>query len=115
MLTIRRILEGVHSKILPIILLFIDFSKAFDSINRNKMEFILRKYGIPTEIINAIMMMYRNTRSMVRSPDEDTTFFEITTGVLQGDSLAPFMFIICLEYIIKTAIDKSIELGFTLT
>ena len=67
------------------------------------------------EIINAIMMLYRNIRSMVRSPDGDTTFFEITPGVLQGDTLAPFLFIVCLYYILKTAIDKSTELGFTLT
>ena len=106
-LTIRCILEGVKSKNLPLTLLFIDFSKAFDSINRNKIEFILRKYGIETEIINAIMMLYMNTRSMVRLPDGDTTFFEITNGVLQGDTLANFLFIICLDSILKTAIDNS--------
>ena len=59
-------------------------------------------------------MLYRNTRSMIISPDRDITFFEITTGVLQGDTLAPFLFI-CLNYILKTAIDNSTELGFTLT
>ena len=52
---------------------------------------------------------------MVRSPDGDTTVFEMTTGVLQGDTLAPFLFIICLDYILKTAIDNSTELGFTVT
>ena len=43
-LTIRRILEGVESKNLPLTLLFIDFSKAFDTINRKKMKEILLKY-----------------------------------------------------------------------
>ena len=114
-LTIRRILEGVKSKNLPLTLLFIDFSKAFDSIKRNKMEQILQIYGIPTETIEAIMMLYRNTRSMVRSPDGDTAFFEINTGVLQGDTLAPFLFILCLDYILKTSVDINAELGFTLT
>ena len=52
---------------------------------------------------------------MVRSHDGDTTFFEIITGVLQGDTLAHFLFIICLYYILKTDIVKSTELGFTLT
>ena len=114
-LTIRRILEGVKSKNLPLTLLFIDFSKSFDSIKRNKMEQILQIYGIPTETIEAIMMLYRNTRSMVRSPDSNTTFFEITTGVLKGDTLAPFLFILCLHYILKTSVDINAELGFTLT
>ena len=52
---------------------------------------------------------------MVRSPDRDTTIFDINTGVLQRDTLAPFLFIVCLDHILKTAIYNSTELGFTLT
>ena len=61
------------------------------------MKNILSAYGIPTETVEAIMILYRETRSMVRSPDGDTPYFEITAGVLQGDTLAPFLFIICLD------------------
>ena len=61
------------------------------------------------------MMLYRNTRSMVRYPDGDTAFFEITTGVLQSGTLAPFLFILCLDYILKTSVDINAEIGFTLT
>ena len=59
-------------------------------------------------------MLYMNTRSMVRSPDGDTQFFEITTGVLQCDTIAPFLFIICLDYVLKSSIDCSPNFGFTL-
>ena len=52
---------------------------------------------------------------MVRSPDGDIPYFEITTGVLQGDTVAPFLFIICIDYILKTPLDNNRELGFTLT
>ena len=52
---------------------------------------------------------------MVRSPDGDTPFFEITTGVLQGYTLSQFLFIICIDYILKTSLDNDRELGFTLT
>ena len=79
--------------------MFVDFAKAFDSIHRGKMKNILSAYGIPTETVEAIMILYRETRSMVRSPDGDTPYFDITTGVLQGDTLAPFLFIICLDYV----------------
>ena len=95
-LTIRRLIEGVKSKNVPAILLFIDFSKAFDSIDRFKLKYILSAYGIPKETINAIMILYTNTRAMVRSPDGDTPFFDITSGVLQRDTLSPYLFIICL-------------------
>ena len=46
------------------------------------MKDILIIYGIPTEIVNAILTLYNNTRFMVRSPDGDTSFFDITNGVL---------------------------------
>ena len=78
------------------------------------MKHILKSYGIPAETVNAIMMLYMNTRSMVRSPDGDTQFFEITTCVLQGDMIAPFLFIICLDYVLKSSIDCSSNVGFTL-
>ena len=98
-LTIRRILEGVRAKNLQVTLLFVDFTKAFDSIHRGKMEQILQAYGRPKETVAAIMILYRNTKVKVRSPDGDTEYFDIVAGVLQGDTLAPYLFIICLDYV----------------
>ena len=69
------------------------------------MNEILLKHGIPEEIAYAIMMLYRNTLSMVRSPYADTPYFKITIGVLQGYTLARLHFIICLDYILKTSLD----------
>ena len=43
------------------------------------------------------MMLYNNTKVKVRSPDGVTNYFDIVAGVLQGDKLAPYLFIICLE------------------
>ena len=113
-LTVRRIIEGVNEKNLTATLLFIDFSKAFDSIHRGKMAEILKAYGIPEKIINAIMIAYKDTKSIVRSDDGDTEFINIT-GVLQGDTLAPFLFIICLDYVLKMSLDRDNVLGFTLS
>ena len=59
-LTIRRILEGVWAKNLQATLLFVDFTKAFDSIHRGKMEQILLAYGLPKETVAAITILYRN-------------------------------------------------------
>ena len=50
----------------------------------------------------------------VRSPDGDTEYFDIVAGVLQGDTLAQYLFIICLDYMLRTSIDK-IKNGFKLT
>ena len=114
-LTIRRILEGVRAKNLQATLLFVDFTKAFDSIHREKMEQILLAYGLPEETVAAIMILYKNTKVKVRSPDGDTDYFDIVAGVLQGDTLAPYLFIICLDYVLRTSIDNIRENGFELT
>ena len=114
-LTIRRILEGVRAKNLQATLIFVDFTKAFDSIHRGKMEQILLAYGIPKETVAAITILYRNTKVKVRSPDGDTEYFDIVAGVLQGNTLAPYLFIICLDYVLGTSIDKIKENGFELT
>ena len=66
------------------------------------------------ETIVAIIMLYKNTKIKVPSPDGDTDDFVIVTGVLQGDTLAPYLFIICLDYVLRTSIDLMKENGFKL-
>ena len=61
------------------------------------------------------MIFYRYTIVKVRSSDGDTDYFDIVAGVLQGDTLAPYFFIICLDYVFRTSIDKIKENGFKLT
>ena len=61
---------------------FVDFTKAFDSIHRGKMEQILLAYGIPKETDAPIIILYRNTKVKVRSPDGDTDYFDIVAGEL---------------------------------
>ena len=80
-----------------------DFKKAFDSINREIMFSILRHYGIPEKIVNAIKTIYKNSRSAVIVEGNISEEFEVTTGVLQGDTLAPFLFIIVLDYVMRKA------------
>ena len=75
---------------------------------------ILRAYGIPEKIVDAISIMYTDTRAKVLSPDGESDFFEILAGVLQGDTLAPFLFIIVVDYAMRKATDGSQDLGFTL-
>ena len=52
---------------------------------------MLLVYGPPKEGVTVIMMLYRNMKSMVPSPDGDTNFFNIVGGVLQGDTFAPYL------------------------
>ena len=61
------------------------------------------------------MMLYGNTKVKVCSPDGDTEYFDIVAGVRQGDTLVPYLFIICLDYVLRTPIDKMKDNGFKLT
>ena len=76
------------------------------------MKQILFAYGLHKETVAAIMMLHRNTKVKVHSPNGDTDYFDIVVGVLQGDTLAPFLFIICLDYMIRTSIDKMKDNSF---
>ena len=61
------------------------------------------------------MILYRNTKVKVRSPDGDTDYFDIVVGVQQGDTQTPYLFIICLDYVLRTSFDKIKENCFKLT
>ena len=60
------------------------------------------------------MMLYKNTKLKVCSPDEDTDYFDIIVGVLQRDTLASYLFIICLDYVLWMSIDLMKENWFTM-
>ena len=96
-ITIHRIIEGVRAKSLGATQLFVDFS-----IHREKMEQIFIAYGLPKETVTALYMLYRNIKVKVCSPDGNTDFFNIVAGFLQRDTLAPYLFINCLDFVLRT-------------
>ena len=103
-LVLRRLIAGVKDKNLEAILIFIDFKKAFDTIHRGKMLAILKAYGIPEELVTAISIMYEDTTAKVITPGGETETFNILAGALQGDTLAPYLFVIVIDYVMITAL-----------
>ena len=55
------------------------------------------------------------TKVKVSSPDGDTDYFDILAGALQGDTLTPNLFIICLDYVLRISVNKIRENSFKLT
>ena len=108
-LALRRIIEGIEDKNLSAVVTFIDFKKAFDTIHRGKMIKILKAYGIPDIIVHAIEDTYQGTKAKVITSDGNTDEFDILAGVLQGDTLAPYLFIIVLDYCLRSAIEGNEE------
>ena len=73
---------------------------------------ILKAYGIPNTLVKAIGKIYENTKARIISPDGETELINILAGVLQGDTLAPYLFIIALDYSMRLALKDNTELGF---
>ena len=62
--------------------------------------------------MEAIVSMYQDTKAKVISPDGETELFELYARVLQGDTLAPYLFVIVLDYALRMAIEgREEELG----
>ena len=64
---------------------------------------VLRHYGIPEAVVNAISVLYKNSKSVVMVDGGLSDPFDVTTGVLQGDVLAPFLFVVLVDYLLKKA------------
>ena len=79
------------------------------------MEQIPLAYGLPKETVEAIMMLYKTMKVKVCSLDGDIHYFDIIVSVLQGDTLVLYLFIICLDNMLKIPIDLMKENGFKLT
>ena len=114
-LTIRRILEGVRAKTYRRHYYLSILPRPSIPFTEGRWNKILLAYGLPKETIAAITILHRNTKVKIRSLDGDTEYFNIVAGVLQGDTLTPYLFIICLDYELRTSIDKIRENGFELT
>ena len=76
---------------------------------------ILKAYRVPPNILKAITVLYQGTKAKTITPGGETEIFEIESGILQGDTLAPYIFIIILDYVMrKTISGREEELGFKL-
>ncbi len=61
------------------------------------------------------MILYRNTKVKVRSPDGDTDFFDIVAVIQQGNTQPAYLFAFCLDYELRISIDKIKENCLKLT
>ena len=71
---------------------FIDYAKAFDSVDHNKLWKILKEMGIPDHITCLLRNLYAGQEATVRTGHGTTDWFQIGKGVCQGCILSPCLF-----------------------
>lgn len=89
------VLHGLINHVInnnPLYCAFIDFSKAFDYVNRDNLWFKLIKLGIRGNILNIMRSMYNSVKSRVKYMNKLSNSFECELGVRQGECLSPFLF-----------------------
>jgi hypothetical protein len=94
---------------------FIDYSKAFDSVDHNKLWNVMEEMGVPKHLINLLHNLYVNQVAVVRTARGETSEFSIGKGVRQGCILSPMLFNLYGESIMREAglehLDAGIRIG----
>ena len=86
-----------------IYLCFIDYAKAFDSLDHSKLWKILKKMGIPDNLICLLRNLYAGQEATVRTGHGKTDWFQIGKGICQGCLFATCLFNLNAEYIMRNA------------
>ena len=82
---------------------FIDYAKAFDYVDHNKLWKILKEMGIPDHLTCLLRKLYAGQEAIVRTGHGITDWFQTGKGVRQGCKLSPCFFNLYAEYIMRNA------------
>ena len=82
---------------------FIDYAKAFDCVDHNKLWEILQEMGIPDHLTCLLRSLYAGQETTVQTGHGTTEWFQMGKGVCQGCVLSPYLFNLYAEYIMRNA------------
>ena len=94
---------------------FIDYAKAFDHVDHNKLWKILQEMGIPDHLTCLLRNLYAGQEATVRTGYGTTDWFQIGKGVRQGCILSPCLFNLYTEYIMRNAGLEEAQAGIKIT
>jgi hypothetical protein len=102
MITMAELAERARTSNTPLVAVFTDFSKAFDSINRDHLFSLLTEWRVPPKIVDLLRKSHEQQRLYVRFDGEvSDTPISPSIGVMQGDTLAPYLFILVIDQILR--------------
>ena len=90
---------------------FIDYAKAFDCVDHNKLWKILKGLGIPDHLTYLLRNLYTGQEATVRTGHGTIDWFQIGKGVCQGCILSPCLYNLHAEYIMRNAVLEEAQAG----
>jgi hypothetical protein len=108
-----RELENSNKANESFILAFIDYSKAFDSLDWERLWEILEFAGCPKELVNMIRSLYEKSTISIRitGDGELAERFSQKRGIRQGSSLSPCLFVLAMDFCLRVFQEACIEMG----
>ena len=104
--TLRIIIEQSIEWQSPLYMSFVDFEKAFDSIDRGVIWKLMQHYGIPQKLIAIIRGFYEDATTQVIHNNRLSDPFSVKTGVRQGCLLSPMIFLLVIDWVMKRTVDN---------
>ena len=98
---IRWIIEKVREFQKNIYFCFIDYAKAFDCVDHNKLWKILKEMGLPDHLTGLLRNLYAGQEATVKTGHGTTDWFQIGKRVRQGCILSPCLFNVYTEYLMR--------------
>ena len=111
--SLRQVQEKCLEQNMPLYAVFIDFSKAFDTVPREGLWQVLRKFGCPEKFINLTAALHDGMQAHVSYGNAQSKDFAVSTGVKQGCVLAPTLFSLYLAAMMEVAF-RSTEEGMSI-
>ena len=106
---LRQTQEKCIEQNMPLYAVFIDFTKAFDTVSRDGLWQVLTKFGCPAKFVNIIKSLHSGMQASVAQGTNHSNEFAVTNGVKQGCVLAPTLFSLYLSAMLEVAFDDSLD------
>ena len=114
--TMRIIIEQSLERQTPLYSVFVDFQKAFDSVDREVIWKLMQHYGFPPKYIAIIQQLYKDATCQVIHEGKLTDSFQVKTGVRQGCILSPTIFLMVMDWIMRqSTVGQKTSIQWTFT